>query len=263
MVQDYSSLPFGFPQAAGHNFVDLLDNRMQGTRDWANPQSGSEGSQWAKGRSVFLLLSQIASCVRPSQASSTRNLTFGSSLPALRWRTTEQIRSSGIDVLLLDSLSLLYESDSLRLFRERPRPVHLILIGGQNDQQLFLNAVRAGVAAYVSGDGSAKDLVGAVRSVAQGEGVCPPRLCRFLFDYVAGRARPAPSGPVNRHRRLTRRERELILLVGQGLTNKEIAGRLGLSEQTVKNHVHRILRKLGASDRANLMETYRIRESEA
>ena len=59
------------------------------------------------------------------------------------------------------------------------------------------------------------------------------------------------------HPALTRREQQLIPLIGQGLSNKEIANHLSLSEQTIKNHIHRILRKVGVSDRLSVLEAYR------
>lgn len=101
------------------------------------------------------------------------------------------------------------------------------------------------------------DVVSAVRSVAKGEAVCPARLCRFLFDYVVHSDRGARSASSAATRTLTRRERQLIPLVDRGLTNKEIASHLNLSEKTIKNHIHRILRKVGAHDRLSLSEACR------
>jgi DNA-binding NarL/FixJ family response regulator len=102
------------------------------------------------------------------------------------------------------------------------------------------------------------EVAAAVRSVANGEGVCPPVLCLALFEELA-KQKAQPTNFFVRHGLgLTRREQQLVHMISDGLTNKEIAGQLGLSEQTVKNHIHRMLRKLGASDRLSAVELCRL-----
>jgi DNA-binding NarL/FixJ family response regulator len=105
-------------------------------------------------------------------------------------------------------------------------------------------------------DASASEVVAAVRAVARAEAVCPPGLCRVLFSLIAKQFELI--GGSTRHFRagLTRREQQLLPLISQGLTNKEIATKLGLSEQTVKNHIHRILRKVGAEDRSAISAAF-------
>ncbi|HEV2315674.1 MAG TPA: response regulator transcription factor [Candidatus Acidoferrales bacterium] len=125
---------------------------------------------------------------------------------------------------------------------------------------LFLQSVRSGASGYIPKEASAMDVVAAVRSVAQGEAVCSPRLCKFLFDIVARQRAEAPRRSMTLDLGLTRREQELIPLIEKGLTNKEIASQLYLSEQTIKNHVHRILRKVGAENRLSVSELCRARE---
>jgi DNA-binding NarL/FixJ family response regulator len=90
------------------------------------------------------------------------------------------------------------------------------------------------------------------------EAVCPPRLCLSLFKYVAKQGTEIPSARIKLQLGLTRREQQLIPFLTRGLTNKEIATHLNLSEQTVKNHVHRMLQKMGASDRLTVVELCRI-----
>jgi DNA-binding CsgD family transcriptional regulator len=100
---------------------------------------------------------------------------------------------------------------------------------------------------------SAVDLIAAIRAVARGEAVCPPQLCKVLFDTLAGAREYTPS--VRKIAvSLTRRQQELIPMIAPGLTNKEIASHLNLSEQTVKNHIHRMLRRIGADDRSRVIE---------
>jgi DNA-binding NarL/FixJ family response regulator len=170
----------------------------------------------------------------------------------------EQLPNSGADVLLLDSiLAPLSEPESVRQLCELATGVKLILLGAEEDEELFLQAVRAGVVGYVPRAASAADVLAAVRSVVQDEVACPPRLCRFLFSYVAQQWNRFPNGHAKARLGLTRREQQLIPMIAQGLTNKEIAGHLNLSEQTVKNHVHRILRKVGSDDRLDVVDICR------
>jgi DNA-binding NarL/FixJ family response regulator len=107
----------------------------------------------------------------------------------------------------------------------------------------------AGVAGYVPQEASFADLVAAINSVARGESLCSPRIAGALLRRVAALAadasRPAPGS------RLTAREAEVVGLIEQGLSNKEIAGRLSITTSTVKNHVHSILEKLAVSRRAD------------
>jgi len=92
------------------------------------------------------------------------------------------------------------------------------------------------------------------RAVAAGEAVCPATLSLALFRWVAGQKAGPPGFHLKNRLGLSRREQQLVGLIRQGLTNKEMASRLNLSEQTVKNHVHRMLRKVGAPDRLSIVE---------
>lgn len=135
-----------------------------------------------------------------------------------------------------------------------------ILIDMVEDEGIFLKAVGSGVAGYLLQNASAMDVVAAVRSVHQGEAVCPPRLCRALFQYVAGIPNALTAARTKTRAGLTRREQQLVPLISRGLTNKEIAAQLNLSEQTVKNHIHRILQRMGVADRFAVVEVARDRK---
>jgi two-component system response regulator DevR len=169
-----------------------------------------------------------------------------------------QISGAAPDVLLSDS-AVVALSD-LRLVSEVRAAIpglKVVMIGMEGDREIFLRAVGDGVVGYVLKDASAMEVAAAVRSVANNEAVCPPGLCLALFERVATQ-KACPSSFVIRHNLgLTRREQELVQLIGHGLTNKEIASQLNLSEQTVKNHIHRMLRKLGATDRLSAVELCR------
>ena len=137
----------------------------------------------------------------------------------------------------------------------------VVMIGMDPDKELFLRAVRDGIAGYVLKDATAPEVADAVRSVAENQAVCPAGLCQALFEYVARQSPAYPNLLVKHHMGLTRREQQLVEMIGRGFTNKEIAVTLGLSEQTIKNHIHRMLRKLGASDRLAAAEMCRTDNS--
>ncbi len=164
----------------------------------------------------------------------------------------------GTDVLLFDSLEYLIEwAKTARggfSGAAQPRPV---LLAMEDDSAHFLRAVRSGAWGYVLQDASAADVVAAIRSVVAGQAVCPPRYTRVLFDYIATQTEELPTSRRRARWGLTRREQQLIPLIERGLSNKEIAEYFHLSEQTVKNHVHRILRKTGVSDRLSISEACR------
>jgi DNA-binding NarL/FixJ family response regulator len=106
-------------------------------------------------------------------------------------------------------------------------------------------------------DASAADVISSVRSVADGRAVCPSSLCMPLFRAVARQWTSFPSARIKIEFGLTRRQQQLVPLIAQGFTNKEIACRLNLSEQTVKDHIHQILRRVGASDRLQVIDLTR------
>jgi DNA-binding NarL/FixJ family response regulator len=161
-------------------------------------------------------------------------------------------------VLLSDSgLNSFTDLQIIPELRKELPDLKVLLIGMEADPATFLRAVRAGVLGYVLKDASSMDVATAVRSVAKNEAVCPPALCRVLFDHVAA-PQTEPTCLQARHPfGLTRREQQLVEMMGRGLTNKEIATQLNLSDQTVKNHVHRVLQKVGAGDRLEAAEICR------
>ena len=169
-----------------------------------------------------------------------------------------QVVSANPDVVLCDSLTAaLSENDLLCELKRNLPNTRILMFGMDDDPEKFLIAVHHGVAGYVLKDASAGTVAAAIRAVAQGESVCPPLLCRTLFDHVASQNAWQPGLQVRKNLGLTRREQQLVQLVSEGLTNKEIASRLFLSEQTVKNHLRRMLRKAGATDRLEAVERWR------
>jgi DNA-binding NarL/FixJ family response regulator len=128
---------------------------------------------------------------------------------------------------------------------DRPRIVMLTTF--DLDEHVYA-ALSAGASGFLLKDVTAEGLFDAVRVVAAGEALLAPTVTRRLIGEFL-RARPAApvSAPLGR---LTPRETEVLRLVAEGLSNAEIAGRLVLSDQTVKSHVSRMLAKLGLRDRA-------------
>jgi two-component system nitrate/nitrite response regulator NarL len=110
----------------------------------------------------------------------------------------------------------------------------------QDDLSLF---VHAGVAGFIMKDASVEDLVATIRSVAQGNRVLPPEMTGSLFSEIARDSIVASPSAIDAVR-MTRREREVVDLIAEGLSNKDIAGRLDITAHTVKSHVHNIMEKL-------------------
>jgi DNA-binding NarL/FixJ family response regulator len=131
----------------------------------------------------------------------------------------------------------------------------VIVVSVPELEAIVVHCAEAGVAGYVTTAGSSEELVAAARGVARGELVCPPGVAAVLARRVAALAnrRREPAGDA----RLTVREREVLRLIDDGLSNKEIAGRLALQPKTVKNHVSNILAKLGVANRAAAAATLR------
>ncbi len=171
--------------------------------------------------------------------------------------TACQVPDIQSDVLVIDSCEVNWLATSMAIESGGHAAFKAILIGMESDEEQFMAAVRSGVRGYLLKDASAADIVAAVRAVFHGEAVCPPQLCITLFRYVARMAREMPSQSSTSRSGLTLRQQQLVALVAKGLTNKEIASRLNLSEFTVRNHIHRILKQVDAGSRSEAVETIR------
>jgi DNA-binding NarL/FixJ family response regulator len=172
--------------------------------------------------------------------------------------TMDQIMAAAPDVLVMDSFTTnLAQIEFLRGIQQIVPEIRVVMIGMDAEVQHFLYAIREGAMGYVLKDASAFEVVGAVRAVANGDAVCPPQLCSVLFQFVA-RQNQVPNFQVLSQFGLTNREQQVVGLISRGLTNKEIAVELRLADQTVRNHVHRMLRKVGASHRLAVVEMCRM-----
>ena len=146
--------------------------------------------------------------------------------------------------------------------RRRTPNVKVVAITLGETEAEVIQLAEAGVAGYVLPDGSLDDLIIAVESAVRGELYCPPRVAFTLLrrvgaialGSVTGTKEEAASSPVHT---LTGREREILQLVDQGMSNKQIARQLGIEVATTKNHVHNILQKLHVHRRIEASDWYR------
>jgi len=126
-------------------------------------------------------------------------------------------------------------------------PKVLVLTTFELDDYVF-GALRAGASGFLLKDALPEQLIAAVHTLARGDALLDPAVTRAVVERFA--RTPAPDAAVARRvADLSPREREVLLLLAEGLSNKEIAGRMFVSEATVKTHVMAVLRKLGLRDR--------------
>jgi len=173
----------------------------------------------------------------------------------------EQLVSLACDVLLVSSLETLRAIGQGTQASEGLAKTKVLMFGMDEDQETFLQAVRLGARGYLLKEASSTEIISAVQGVAQGEAICAPRLCKWLFEYVSKGPLPR-SGEVAQQgspaTELTCRQRQLMALVARGMTNKEIASSLRLSEFTVKNHIRRIMAHLHADSRHAAVDAIRL-----
>jgi DNA-binding NarL/FixJ family response regulator len=132
----------------------------------------------------------------------------------------------------------------------------IVVLGMGDTEQEVIACAEAGVSGYVTRDDSFDDLVAALESAARSELLCSPRMAAVLLRRVGALAGDWRSGAA---RRLTPRELEVVELIDEGLSNKEIARRLSIELPTVKNHVHNILDKLQVRRRGEAVACVRGR----
>jgi len=176
---------------------------------------------------------------------------------AAPFRTEDLLREEA-DIPLLSSHGNRNEDlTAVRTVRTTSPQVQILLIGVTGEEAEFLQCVRAGVRGYLPRDASAEEVMKGVRALQNGEAICSGMLCGTLFRYMEREATSFPSASVHQQLGLTRREQQLIPLIAEGLTNKEIANHFCLSEQTVKNHLYRMKHKIGAEDRLGIVQVCR------
>jgi DNA-binding NarL/FixJ family response regulator len=167
----------------------------------------------------------------------------------------ELLSVTGCDVVLMDvRMPRLDGVVATRRITASPGgPRVVVLTTFDLDEHAFA-AIRAGAAAFLLKDARPEELLDAIRTVHAGDSVVAPSTTRRLLEHFASSLPdPTPAAPDARLAELTERELEVLVLVGRGLSNQEIAAELYVAEATVKTHVSRVLAKTGSRDRVQLV----------
>ena len=142
--------------------------------------------------------------------------------------------------------------EATRRITRQAAGTHVIVLTTFDDDDYVYGALRAGASGFLVKDMALDDILAAIRVVAAGDGLIAPSVTRRLIRHFAS-GRPAAATPHREISGITGREREVLALVGSGLTNAEIAERLFISVATAKTYVTRLLAKLDARDRVHLV----------
>jgi len=173
------------------------------------------------------------------------------------------LASSNPNVVLLDVG--LRDEDSLRVaaaIKATVPDAKIIVMDLIPVNEEIVEYVNAGVSGFVLKDATFDEFVATIRSVAAGQKVLPPRMTESLFSQIAKDGTGRGSEQTLDAVRMTRREREVIELIGEGLSNKEIASRLNIATHTVKSHVRNVMEKLALHTRLQIA-AYSHREGTA
>jgi DNA-binding NarL/FixJ family response regulator len=163
-----------------------------------------------------------------------------------------KIRESNPDLILIDFN--LQSKNSLQLVKainKKFPDLKTIILDYIPAQSDIIEFVQAGISGFILKDAIAKEFLQTIRSVAKGDKVLPSNLSGSLFSQIKKQASNKEK-PNRMDVRMTKREREIIHLIAEGLSNKEIVGRLNLSLNTVKSHIHNILEKMALHTRVQI-----------
>ncbi|MFD7156863.1 response regulator [Kribbella sp. NPDC059898] len=165
-----------------------------------------------------------------------------------------QVRELRPDVVVMDVR--MPEMDGIRATRiiaaEPGAPKVLVLTTFDDDEYVY-GALRAGASGFLLKSMALDDVLGAIRTVAVGDALIAPSVTRRLLGTFVGRSEPVAGRPIRPIAGVTEREREVLCLVGRGMSNAEIAQHLFISVATAKTHVARLLIKVEARDRVHLV----------
>ena len=176
--------------------------------------------------------------------------------------TLLQMRKLSPHVVLLD-LGLRNQNGirtTAALTREFPE-INVIGMGLIPSQLDIIELVEAGASGLILKDASIEVFLGTIRSVVRGTKVLPPALAGSLFSHVIEQAQREEKGKLINAVQMTKREREIIPLIADGLSNKEIAQRLNVATYTVKSHVHHTLEKLALHSRLQIATFFHNHEA--
>ncbi len=172
----------------------------------------------------------------------------------------DELVSTPCDVVLTDCFDDTARVRFLQDLLEQVSGINVLLFGMNEDPDVFLKAVSLGICGYLLKEASAAEIIAAVYAAVRGEATCSPSLCMHLIRHLSKQshekvmALEVQSGD---RKVLTPRQLQLIRLVAKGMTNKEIAATLNLSQFTVKNHLRRVMRQVDAASRSDAVELIR------
>jgi len=168
----------------------------------------------------------------------------------------ERLAVTRADVVLMDvRMPRMDGVEATRQLAARPDAPRVIVLTTFDLDEYAFAAIKAGAAAFLLKDAAPPDLLNAIRSVYAGDAVVAPSTTRRLLEHFAATL-PDPTSAATEDQRLaglTEREREVLVLIGRGLSNTELAAHLVVAEATVKTHVSRLLAKTGSRDRVQLV----------
>jgi len=165
-----------------------------------------------------------------------------------------EVGRAAVDVAAVD-MSAAESRGAARALRGAWPEAKLVAFAVREAEPDVIACAEEGIDGYVTRDETAADLITAILMAARGETHCTGRIARYLSQRVSSMERPAPRRPAER--RLTPREAEVLRLLEQGRSNKEIARYLSVKPATVKNHVHNLLSKLGVRTRSEAAALFR------
>ncbi|HEY3186400.1 MAG TPA: response regulator transcription factor [Solirubrobacteraceae bacterium] len=167
--------------------------------------------------------------------------------------TLHDVERSRPDVVLLPALGS-RTADLTRALTRRFTETRVIVFGIKELPDPVTEVIEAGAAGYVREDASVDEFRDVVRLVARGEARVAPQIASSLFSRLAALAAASRATDQAKNVKLTPRELEILRLVAEGLTNKEIAARLHVEQQTIKNHMHNILERLRLNRRQQAVQ---------
>jgi DNA-binding NarL/FixJ family response regulator len=170
----------------------------------------------------------------------------GAEAVALAKKTSPDVVLMDIRMPVMDGIA------ATRLIAADDGPSRVLILTTFDLDEYVFAALHAGASGFMLKDRPPEELLSAVRVIAAGEALLAPNVTRRLIEHFVRQPDPV-SAPPAVLKELTPREREVLALIAAGLSNTEIAGRLVMSVPTAKTHVSRILAKLGARDRAQLV----------
>ena len=167
-------------------------------------------------------------------------------------QAVQLVRDAQPDVVLMDiRMPGMDGIEATRMIMANPTAARVIILTTFDDDDYVYAALRAGPSGFLVKDMALEDILAAIRIVAAGDALLAPGVTRRLIEEFA--ARPEPAPPQREIDGITEREREVLTLIGRGMSNGEIAAQLCISTATAKAHVAHLLTKLGARDRVQLV----------